>query len=132
MKRLRLMVVPVVLVLVGVACAADEGGDGDGDGDGGGQLENTGQVNVLSAGDPAEVEVYNGIIDELINADVEYTAEIEASGEAEQQAQIRAEAGTLDIFFAPQPGVVADLARAGSLTSLEDLGMDIGDRKSVV
>ena len=121
MKRLRLMVVPVVLVLVGVACAADEGGDGDG----GGQLEDTGQVNVLSAGDPAEVEVYNGIIDELINADAEYTAEIEASGEAEQQAQIRAEAGTLDIFFAPQPGVVADLARAGSLTSLEDLGMDI-------
>jgi alpha-glucoside transport system substrate-binding protein len=123
MKRLRLMVVPVVLVLIGVACAADEGGDGDGDG--GEQLENTGQVNVLSAGDPAEVEVYNGIIDELINADAEYTAEIEASGEAEQQAQIRAEAGTLDIFFAPQPGVVADLARAGSLTSLEDLGMDI-------
>ena len=121
MKRLRLMVVPVVLVLVGVACAADEGGDGDG----GDQLEDTGQVNVLSAGDPAEVEVYNGIIDELINADAEYTAEIEASGEAEQQAQIRAEAGTLDIFFAPQPGVVADLARAGSLTSLEDLGMDI-------
>jgi alpha-glucoside transport system substrate-binding protein len=123
MKRLRLMVVPVVLVLVGVACAADEGGDGDGDG--GEQLENTGQVNVLSAGDPAEVEVYNGIIDELINADAEYTAEIEASGEAEQQAQIRAEAGTLDIFFAPQPGVVADLARSGSLTSLEDLGMDV-------
>ena len=122
MKRLRLMVVPVVLVLVGVACAADEGGDGDG----GDQLENTGQVNVLSAGDPGEVEVYNGIIDELINADAEYTAEIEASGEAEQQAQIRAEAGTLDIFFAPQPGVVADLARSGSLTSLEDLGMDIG------
>jgi alpha-glucoside transport system substrate-binding protein len=121
MKRLRLMVVPVVLVLVGVACAADEGGDGDG----GDQLEDTGQVNVLSAGDPAEVEVYNGIIDELINADAEYTAEIEASGEAEQQAQIRAEAGTLDIFFAPQPGVVADLARSGSLTSLEDLGMDI-------
>jgi alpha-glucoside transport system substrate-binding protein len=111
------------------ACAADEddGGDGGGGTDTGGvdQLEDTGTVNVLSAGDPGEVEIYNGIIDELINADAEYTAEIEASGEAEQQAQIRAEAGTLDVFLAPQPGLVADLAGSGSLTSLEDMGFDI-------
>jgi alpha-glucoside transport system substrate-binding protein len=123
MRLLRLLALALVLVLIGAACAADEDGDGDGDGGAGG--ENTGQVNVLSAGDPEEVAAYNAIIDELINAEVDYTAEIEASGEAEQQAQIRAEGGTLDIFFAPQPGLVADLARAGSLTSLEDLGMDI-------
>jgi alpha-glucoside transport system substrate-binding protein len=125
MRLLRLMALTLVLVLVGAACAADEDGDGGGGGGDGGN-ENTGQVNVLSAGDPGEVEIYNGIIDELINADADYTAEIEASGEAEQQAQIRGEAGTLDIFLAPQPGLVADLAQAGQLTSLEDLGMDIG------
>src|ERR671918_258668 len=124
MRLLRLMALTLVLVLVGAACAADE--DGDGDGDGAGGAENTGQVNILSAGDLGEVEIYNGIIDEMINADADYTAEIEASGEAEQQSQIRAEAGTLDIFLAPQPGLVADLAGAGQLTSLEDLGMDIG------
>jgi alpha-glucoside transport system substrate-binding protein len=126
MRLLRLMALALVLVLIGAACAADEDGDGDGDGGAGGAGENTGQVNVLSAGDPEEVAAYNAILDELINAEVDYTAEIEASGEAEQQAQIRAEGGTLDIFLAPQPGLVADLARAGSLTSLEDLGMDVG------
>src|ERR687891_984646 len=125
MRLLRLMALTLVLVLVGAACAADEDGDGGGGGGDGG-IENTGTVNVLSAGDPGEVEIYNGIIDELINADADYTAEIEASGEAEQQAQIRAEAGTLDVFLAPQPGLVADLAQAGQLTSLEDLGMDVG------
>src|ERR687892_749492 len=122
MRMLRLMAPALVLVLIGAACAADE----DGDGDGAGGAEDTGQVNILSAGDPGEVEIYNGIIDEMINADADYTAEIEASGEAEQQSQIRAEAGTLDVFLAPQPGLVADLAQAGQLTSLEDLGMDVG------
>jgi alpha-glucoside transport system substrate-binding protein len=129
MRNLRWMVLPLVVFMFAVACAADEddGGDGDGGTDTGGvdQLEDTGTVNVLSAGDPGEVEVYNGIIDELINSEAEYTAEIEASGEAEQQAQIRAEAGTLDVFLAPQPGLVADMARAGSLASLEDMGFDI-------
>ena len=129
MRSLRWIVVPLIVVMFAAACAADEddGGDGGGGTDTGGvdQLEDTGTVNVLSAGDPGEVEIYNGIIDELINADAEYTAEIEASGEAEQQAQIRAEAGTLDVFLAPQPGLVADLAGSGSLTSLEDMGFDI-------
>jgi alpha-glucoside transport system substrate-binding protein len=129
MRNLRWMVLPLVVFMFAVACAADEddGGDGGGGTDTGGveQLEDTGTVNVLSAGDPGEVEVYNGIIDELINSEAEYTAEIEASGEAEQQAQIRAEAGTLDVFLAPQPGLVADMARAGSLSSLEDMGFDI-------
>jgi alpha-glucoside transport system substrate-binding protein len=128
MRSLRWIVLPLIVVMFAAACAADEdGGDGGGatDGDGVQQLEDTGTVNVLSAGDPGEVEVYNGIIDELINSQAEYTAEIEASGEAEQQAQIRAEAGTLEVFLAPQPGLVADLAQAGSLTSLEDMGFDI-------
>jgi alpha-glucoside transport system substrate-binding protein len=125
MRLLRLMALALVLVLVGAACAADEDGDG-GDGDGAAGGENTGQVNVLSAGDPGEAEVYNGIIDELINADADYTAEIEASGEAEQQAQIRAEAGTLDVYLAPSPGAAASLAQAGSLASLEDMGFDVG------
>jgi alpha-glucoside transport system substrate-binding protein len=123
MSLLRLMALALVLVLVGAACAADE--DGDGDGGGGGAAENTGQINVLSAGDPGEAEIYNGIIDELINADADYVAEIEASGEAEQQAQIRGEAGTLEVFLAPQPGGVATLAQAGNLVSLEDMGFDI-------
>jgi alpha-glucoside transport system substrate-binding protein len=125
MQRLRLIAPFAVLLLVAVACAEDGGDGGGGGGGAGGQLENTGTVNVLSAGDPGEVEIYNGIIDDLINVDADYQAEIEASGEAEQQAQIRAEAGTLDVYLAPQPGAVAQLAQSGSLTSLEDMGFDI-------
>jgi alpha-glucoside transport system substrate-binding protein len=135
MRTLRVIVLPLVVFMFAAACAAEDedGGDG-GDGGGGGaptQLEDTGTVNVLSAGDPAEVEAYNTILEDMVNSETEYVAEIEASGEAEQQAQIRAEAGTLDIFLAPQPGLVADLARAGSLTSLEDLGFDIAELESL-
>jgi alpha-glucoside transport system substrate-binding protein len=134
MRALRVIVLPLVVFMLAAACAAEDedGGDG-GDGGGGGptQAEDTGTVNVLSAGDPAEVEAYNAILEDMVNADAEYTAEIEASGEAEQQAQIRAEAGTLDIFLAPQPGLVADLARAGSLSSLEDMGFDIAELESL-
>src|ERR687891_1302924 len=134
MRALRVIVLPLVVFMFAAACAADDedGGDG-GDGGGGGptQAEDTGTVNVLSAGDPAEVEAYNAILEDMVNAETEYVAEIEASGEAEQQAQIRAEAGTLDIFLAPQPGLVADLARAGSLSSLEDMGFDIAELESL-
>jgi len=122
MRRSKYLALVAILVLVAAGCREEEGDDGGG---GGGQLENKGSVNVLSAGDPGEAEIYNGIIDDLINANVDYTAEIEASGEAEQQAQIRGEAGTLDVFLAPQPGLVANLASAGSLSSLEDMGFDI-------
>src|SRR5918996_1025773 len=134
MRALRVIVLPLVVFMFAAACAAEDedGGDG-GDGGGGGptQAEDTGTVNVLSAGDPAEVEAYNAILEDMVNAETEYVAEIEASGEAEQQAQIRAEAGTLDIFLAPQPGLVADLARAGSLSSLEDMGFDIAELESL-
>jgi alpha-glucoside transport system substrate-binding protein len=134
MRALRVIVLPLVVFMLAAACAAEDedGGDG-GDGGGGGptQAEDTGTVNVLSAGDPAEVEAYNAILEDMVNAETEYVAEIEASGEAEQQAQIRAEAGTLDIFLAPQPGLVADLARAGSLSSLEDMGFDIAELESL-
>ncbi|MGH2658264.1 MAG: ABC transporter substrate-binding protein [Actinomycetota bacterium] len=124
MRRFRLIVLPAVLLLVAVACAGD---DGDGDGGGGGQGEDTGTINVLSSGDPGEAEAYNAIIDDLINSQTDYVAEIEASGEAEQQFQIRAQAGTLDVYLLPQPGTVAQLVQSGNLTSLEDMGFDIAE-----
>ncbi|MGH2529649.1 MAG: ABC transporter substrate-binding protein [Actinomycetota bacterium] len=124
MRRFRLIVLPAVLLLVAVACAGD-----DGDGDGG--AANTGNVNVLSSGDPGEAEAYNAIIDDLINSQTDYVAEIEASGEAEQQFQIRAEAGTLDVYLLPQPGTVAQLAQSGNLASLEDMGFDIAELEAL-
>ncbi|MGH2581028.1 MAG: hypothetical protein ACRDGP_09320, partial [Actinomycetota bacterium] len=125
MRRLRLIVLPAVLVVVAAACA---GGEEEGGGGGG---ENTGQINILSSGDPGEAEAYNAIIDDLINSQTDYVAEIEASGEAEQQFQIRAQAGTLDIYLLPQPGTVAQLARSGNLASLEDMGFDIAELEAL-
>ncbi|HEX7464553.1 MAG TPA: ABC transporter substrate-binding protein [Actinomycetota bacterium] len=122
MRRLSVVVPVLALLLAGVACQEEEGG---------GQLENTGTVNVLNAMDPvAEVPAIQAIIDEDLG-DVDYTVEIEGSADFEEQFQIRAEGGTLDIALLPQPGTVAAQAAAGNLVSLEDLGFDIGELEAL-
>jgi alpha-glucoside transport system substrate-binding protein len=125
----RLLAVPAVVVLFLAACGDDDddgGGQAEGTGDGGGeQAENTGEVNLMSAGEPEEVEAYQTIFDDLINSEADYTAEVESVGDFEEQFQIRAEGGTLDLAAVPQPGAIAGLVESGSLTSLEDLGVDV-------
>ena len=124
MKRLRLLVVPLVLAGLLVACGDDDGGDGDASGGG----EDTGRVTVLGAMEPEEAEALQAIIDETINADADYEAELEASSDFEEQAQIRVEGGNpSDVMLYPQPGTVIELARSGDAISLEDLGFDIDD-----
>ena len=121
MRRIRLIVPFVVLFLVAAACASDDGGGG-GDGDGGGG-EDTGSVTVFSAMEPFEAEALNAILDEQINAQVDYVAEVEASAEFEEQVQIRIEGGNPpDVAMYPQPGAVLEQAAAGTAISLEDLG----------
>jgi len=127
MRRLRMLVLPVAILWIAAACT-DAGGDGDG-GNGGGE-ENTGSVNVLAAVEPEEADAINGIFDEHINADAEFTAEIEASGNFEEQVQIRAEGGTLDVILLPQPGGVVDHAESGNAISLEDLGFDTAEMEA--
>jgi alpha-glucoside transport system substrate-binding protein len=117
MRFRRMMAVPAIAVLFLAACgdddddggAAEEGGDG-------------GSVNVLSAVEPEEAEVMQAAWDDT--ADADYTAEIEASGNFEEQLQIRGEGGTLDVALLPQPGSVADAVDQGAV-SLETLGFDI-------
>jgi alpha-glucoside transport system substrate-binding protein len=129
MRMRRLLAVPAVAVLFLAACGDDDddgGGQAEGTGDGGGeQAENTGEVNLMSAGEPEEVEAYQAIFDDLINSEADYTAEVESVGDFEEQFQIRAEGGTLDLAAVPQPGAIPGLVESGSLTSLEDLGMDV-------
>jgi alpha-glucoside transport system substrate-binding protein len=129
MRMRRLLAVPAVAILFLAACGDDDddgGGQAEGTGDGGGeQAENTGEVNLMSAGEPEEVEAYQTIFDDLINSEADYTAEVESVGDFEEQFQIRAEGGTLDLAAAPQPGAIAGLVESGSLTSLEDLGLDV-------
>jgi len=119
MQRSKVLALATIVLLIGAACAGDEDG-------GGGQLENTGRVNVLNAMEPDEASAIQPIVEENLG-DVDFTVELEASADFEEQFQIRAEGGTLDIALLPQPGTVAAQAAAGNLTSLEDLGFDIGE-----
>jgi alpha-glucoside transport system substrate-binding protein len=125
MRRLRLIAPFVILLMVAAACGDDDGDGGDGGGEG--QAENKGTVNVLSAVEPEEADVLNSIIDELINATVDYVAEVESSANFEEQLQIRAQAGTLDVILLPQPGAVQAQAASGNAVSLEDMGFDLGE-----
>ncbi|HEX6569619.1 MAG TPA: ABC transporter substrate-binding protein [Acidimicrobiales bacterium] len=113
---------PVAVLLIAAACGDDDDDDGGAEGAGG---EDTGSVNVLNAMEPEEAEIVQGVVDELINSEADYSAEIEASADFEEQFQIRLEGGTLDVALLPQPGQVQDAATQGAV-SLEDMGIDVG------
>lgn len=129
MKRLmRLLMVAVLFAGVLAACGDDDGDEEGGGGGGASESENTGEVTVFGAMEPEEGTALQEIVDEMINSEVEYTAEIEPSSEFEEQAQIRVEGGNpSDVMLYPQPGAVLELAAAGDAVSLEDLGFDIDD-----
>ncbi|MGZ8578249.1 MAG: ABC transporter substrate-binding protein [Actinomycetota bacterium] len=134
MKRIRWVAPIVVLMMIAAACAGDDETEPTGGGTGSvsGQLPDTGNVNLLSAGEPEEVAAYQEIFDELINADAEYNAEVESAGNFEEQFQIRAEGGTLDVAAVPQPGAIPGLVDAGSLVSLEDMGFNIDELNALL
>ena len=129
MRIRRLMIPFFALALVAAACGDDDDDDGGG---GGGQLENTGSVALLSAGEPEETDAYQVIFDDLINADADYEVEVISASDFAQQFQIQAEGGTLDVAAVPQPGAIADLAANGDIVSLEDLGFDIDELNDLV
>lgn len=133
--RIRRVLIPLfALALVAAACGDDD--DDEGGTDSGGeateQLENTGSVALLSAGEPEETDAYQEIFDELINADADYEVEVVPAGDFEQQFLIQAEGGTLDVAAVPQPGGIADLADKGHIVALEDLGFDIGELEDML
>ena len=121
MRTRKLWTPLIALALVAAACGDDDGDAGDGGGD------NTGEVALLSAGEPEETDAYQVIFDDLINSEVDYEVEVVPAGDFEQQFQIQAEGETLDVAAVPQPGAIPDLVEKGLLTSLEDLGFDIGE-----
>jgi alpha-glucoside transport system substrate-binding protein len=125
MRRLKLIAPVLALLLVAAACGDDEGdGGGGGDGETAATEPNTGTVNVLNAMEPDEAVAVQGAVDENLE-DADYAVEIEASADFEEQFAIRSEGGTLDIALVPQPGTVIQQAQAGTIMSLEDLGIDV-------
>ena len=135
MKRQRnrrwraFMALGVALMLVTASACSDSDDDDDAStedgGEGADRLEDTGTVNVLNAMEPEEADAIQVVMDD--NVDADYSVEIEASSEFEEQLPIRAEGETLDIALVPQPGGVIAQAEAGTIVSLEDLGFDIGE-----
>jgi alpha-glucoside transport system substrate-binding protein len=127
MRFRRLMAVPAVVVMLLAACGDDDDDDGGAaDTEEGGGGEDTGTVNVLNAMEPEEAEIVQGVVDELITSETDYDVEIEASGSFEEDFQIRAEGGTLDVALLPQPGAVEDAVDQGAV-ALEDMGFDIAE-----
>jgi alpha-glucoside transport system substrate-binding protein len=123
--RLRSLILIMALILVAGACANSDDKKSSSGGSGG--EPNTGTVNVLNAMEPEEAKPIQGLVDKMITNNSDYKVEIEASGDFEEQVQIRAEAGTLDVILLPQPGAVIDQAASGNAVSLEDLGFNISD-----
>ena len=122
MRKFRMLVLPVVIVMIAAACTKKA----EDNTDNGGETANKGTVNVLNALEPEENAVLQGIADDQINGKVDYEVTFEQSGDFEQQVQIRAEGGTLDVILLPQPGAVQAQAAGGKAVSLEDMGFDIG------
>jgi alpha-glucoside transport system substrate-binding protein len=132
MRYRRLLAVPVVALMLAAACGGDDDDDSGSAEPSGDQQENTGTVNLMSAGEPEEVDAYQQIFDDLINSETDYDVEIESVGDFEEQFQIRAEGGTLDVAAVPQPGAIPDLVDSGSIVALEDMGFDIDELNSTL
>jgi alpha-glucoside transport system substrate-binding protein len=128
MARVRLVVLPAAFALIVAACSSGGGGGGGTPSAGGGGGTNKGTVNVFSAVEPEENAVLQSIADKLINsAQTDYKAEFEQSSDFEEQVQIRAQGGTLDVILLPQPGSVQAQAQSGKAIALEDMGFNISD-----
>ena len=123
MRYRRLLIPLMALVLAAAGCGDDDDDEGGGGGDGGGDLSGT--IVLMSAGEQNEVAAYQEIFDELINSQVGYEVEVEQVGTFEEQFQIRADAGTLEVAAVPQPGSIPELAEEGKIVALEDIGIDV-------
>ena len=131
-RWLKLAAVPVALSLVAAACGSDDdsGSDDDtgtettdGGGEGEGGTDDFGGATVTITGperDDPSIAAINDTLNawgETVGITVEYT------GDADWEANIntQVEGGNPpDISFFPQPGKLADFARAGSVVALGD------------
>ena len=122
--KTRVIAVLAVTALVAVGCGSSNNNKkGD---------NLTGTLSLMSAGEQNETDAYQTIFNDLINSKVKYKAQVESVSDFEQQFQIRAKSGTLQVAAAPQPGALPKLADAGQIVSLEDLGMNIDELNNLV
>ena len=130
MKLRRLFVLPLVVAMIFAGACGDDDDDGE-EGQGGTVEELTGDVRFFWAGETTERVALQEILDDEINAKVDYTAMLEVSNNFEQDIKIAVEGGNPpDIAMYPQPGSVIEQAKAGKAIALEDLGFDIAEMKA--
>jgi alpha-glucoside transport system substrate-binding protein len=121
MRRFRLGValaaIAAALVLALAACGGDDEESGGG-GDGGGT------VSVLSLWGGSEKEAFDKVLAKF-TADTGIKTQYETARDFLPVIRSRLAAGNPpSMAIVPRPGIVADLARDGSLKSLDDLGID--------
>jgi alpha-glucoside transport system substrate-binding protein len=109
-----------VALVVGAALAAA----GCGGGDDGGTEEGTGTVTVLSLWGGSEQEAFQKVLT-AFTQETGINTKYESARDFLPVVRSRLAAGNPPmVAIIPRPGIVADLAREGSLISLEDLGLD--------
>jgi alpha-glucoside transport system substrate-binding protein len=126
-RRWMRLAVPIVVFLMIAAACSKKDDEGSAGASAGPTEENTGNVNILAAVEPEEAEAIQQIADEQVNVNADYNAEFEASGNFEQDVQVRGQAGTLDLIMLPQVGTIPTLVTSAHAVSLEDMGFDIGE-----
>ena len=95
-----------------------------GDGDGGGTAEGDGTVTVLSLWGGSEQEAFQKVLD-AFTKETGIKTKYESARDFLPVIRSRLAAGNPpEVAIIPRPGILADLAREGSLVSLEDLGLD--------
>jgi alpha-glucoside transport system substrate-binding protein len=120
MRRFRLgLALAAIAAALVLALAACGGGDDEGEGGGEG-----GTVSVLSLWGGSEKEAFDKVLAKF-TADTGIQTEYETARDFLPVIRSRLAAGNPpSMAIVPRPGIVADLARDGSLISLDDLGMD--------
>ena len=121
----RLITLLAALSLLATACLGGDGGgtaegdgtEGDGGGGGGG-----GEVNVLGAFVEVDADNFEQSAIEPFEEETGIEVTYEGSADFETLARTRVEGGNPpDVMLFPQPGLMADLARAGDLRDLSEV-----------
>jgi alpha-glucoside transport system substrate-binding protein len=121
MRRFRLALVLAAMAAALVLSLAACGGDDDEEGGGG---EGGGTVTVLSLWGGSEKEAFDKVLAKF-TADTGIQTQYETARDFLPVIRSRLAAGNPpSMAIVPRPGIVADLARDGSLMTLDDLGLD--------
>ena len=121
MRRFRLALVLAAIAAALVLALAACGGDDDEEGSGGGE---GGTVTVLSLWGGSEKEAFDKVLAKF-TADTGIQTQYETARDFLPVIRSRLAAGNPpSMAIVPRPGIVADLARDGSLMTLDDLDLD--------